>query len=188
MIDAHHHVWDLSVRDQDWITGPELAPLRRNFGIEDLPAETNGVTATVLVQTVTAAEETPELLALAAGHHLVAAVVGWTDLTAPSAADDLAALRALPNVTCKLSGLVTEADRATWTVADLRPYAEVVLEAFGPDRVMFGSDWPVCLLAAPYGKVVETAGALLAGLSADERAQVFGGVAARVYGIGRAAG
>lgn len=61
IVDAHHHVWDLSVRDQDWITGPELAPLRRNFSLADLTpqARAAGVTATVLVQTVTAAEETP---------------------------------------------------------------------------------------------------------------------------------
>jgi L-fuconolactonase len=56
-------------------------------------------------------------------------------------------LAAEPNVVCKLSGMVTEAHWETWTVADLRPYAEVALEAFGPDRLMFGSDWPVCLLA-----------------------------------------
>lgn len=61
IIDAHHHVWDLSVRDQDWITGPELAPLRRNFELDELApqARAAGVDATVLVQTVTVAEETP---------------------------------------------------------------------------------------------------------------------------------
>lgn len=276
MIDAHHHVWDLSVRDQDWITGPELAPLRRNFGIEDLPAAASGVAATVLVQTIAVPEETPEFLALAEAHDLIAAVVGWTDLTAPSAADDLDALRAVPggrylrgirhqvqgeadprwlcrddvrrglaavgraglvyelltlphqlpaaietvaalpdlafvldhcskppvasgvlepwaalvrelaarpNVTCKLSGLLTEADWDGWAAADLRPYVDVVLEAFGPERVMFGSDWPVCLLAAPYESVLETTRSLTAHLSEAEREEVFGGVAARVYGI-----
>lgn len=85
------------------------------------------------------------------------------------------------NVFCKLSGMVTEADWASWTVAQLRPYAATVLEAFGPSRVMFGSDWPVCLLAASYDQVVAAAEALLSGLSPDERDQVFGGVAAAVY-------
>jgi len=55
-------------------------------------------------------------------------------------------------VVVKLSGLVTEADHGGWTPADIRPYAEQVLAAFGPDRTMFGSDWPVCLLAAEYGR------------------------------------
>jgi L-fuconolactonase len=85
-----------------------------------------------------------------------------------------------PNVFCKLSGLVTEAGSG-WTASDLRPYAAVVLDAFGPHRVMFGSDWPVCLLAASYPQVVATAEELTTALSADERADVFGGTAARAY-------
>ncbi|MEU2928001.1 amidohydrolase family protein [Streptomyces sp. NPDC007251] len=277
-VDAHHHVWDLSVRDQDWIKGPELRPLRRNFSLADLEPEARaaGVDRTVLVQTVTVAEETPEFLALAAGHDLVAGVVGWTDLTRPDIAGELARLRALPggtflkgirhqvqgepdpewllrqdvrrglaavaaaglaydlvvlphqlpacaeaaallphltfvldhlgkppiaageheswasalralaahpNTVAKLSGLVTEADPATWTTADLRPYTDTALEAFGPDRLMFGSDWPVCTLAAPYARVVDAARALTAELSDHERASVFAGTATRVYGL-----
>lgn len=98
VVDAHHHVWDLSVRDQDWIRGPELAPLRRDFTLADLEPEARaaGVAATVLVQTITVPEETPELLELAAGSELVAGVVGWVDLTAPDVADRLAELRAGP--------------------------------------------------------------------------------------------
>lgn len=98
-------------------------------------------------------------------------------------AADLRALAALPNVSCKLSGLVTEADWAQWTVADLRPYAEVVLEAFGPERVMFGSDWPVCTLAASYADVVAAAEELTGRLSEPERFEVFGRTAHRVYGL-----
>ena len=274
LVDAHHHVWDLSVRDQPWIAGPPMAPLRRSFSAAQLAAVARpaGVEATVLVQTVTVAEETPELLALADVDPLIAGVVGWIDLTATDAADALAALRGplvgirhqvqsepdpdwlcrpdvraglravadaglvydlltLPaqlsaaidtvraldelsfvvdhlskppiatgelepwathmralaaheNVACKLSGMVTEADWDAWNIDDLRPYAEVVLAAFGPGRVMFGSDWPVCLLAAPYGDVVEAAAELTAGLSASERAAVFSGTARRVYGLG----
>jgi L-fuconolactonase len=93
-------------------------------------------------------------------------------------------LAAYPNVYCKLSGMVTEADWASWQVGDLRPYAETVLEAFGAGRVMFGSDWPVCLLAAGYGTVVSAAEELCAGLSEGERAEVFGGAARRAYGLG----
>lgn len=86
-----------------------------------------------------------------------------------------------PNVVCKLSGLVTEADRAGWQPADLAPYAAQALSSFGPDRVMFGSDWPVCELAATYQQVVETARTLTAQLSDGERADVFAGTARRAY-------
>ncbi|TDC06743.1 amidohydrolase [Streptomyces sp. 8K308] len=93
----------------------------------------------------------------------------------------LGELAGAPNVYAKLSGLVTEADHAGWTVAALRPYAETALAAFGPGRLMFGSDWPVCLLAASYAEVVAAAEELTAALSPAERAGVFGGVAARAY-------
>jgi L-fuconolactonase len=94
-------------------------------------------------------------------------------------------LAAHENVVCKLSGMVTEAAWETWTVDDLRPYAETVLEAFGPDRVMFGSDWPVCTLAASYGEVVAAAEALI---GPSEREQIFGETARRTYTLTRRAG
>ncbi|TDP95081.1 amidohydrolase family protein [Labedaea rhizosphaerae] len=97
-------------------------------------------------------------------------------------ASDLRALAALPNVSAKLSGLVTEAT-PDWTVEDLRPYVEVAIEAFGPDRLMTGSDWPVCLLAAPYADVLAAADVVIADLSPAERDQVRGGTAQRVYGL-----
>src|SRR5258708_39861689 len=98
VIDAHHHVWDLAVRDQDWITGEQMAPIRRTFTLDDLrsAARAAGVSATVLVQTVTIAAETPEMLAIAAADPLVAGVVGWTDLTSPDISDELARLAACP--------------------------------------------------------------------------------------------
>ncbi|WP_416986480.1 amidohydrolase family protein [Streptomyces sp. T028] len=272
-VDAHHHVWDLSVRDQDWIEAG--SPIRRDFTIADLEpqARAAGVDRTVLVQTVTVAEETPEFLALAAAHELIAGVVGWTDLTRPDVTDELARLRdlpgggylkgirhqvqgepdpgwllrpdvqrglaavaetglahdlvvlphqlpactkaaaalpqltfvldhlgkppiasgglepwasdvralaALPNTVCKLSGLLTQADPASWSVNDLRPYADTVLDAFGPDRLMFGSDWPVSTLAAPYGDVVAVTSALV---SPSEHRQIFESTALRVYDL-----
>jgi len=278
-VDAHHHLWDLSVREQSWMVGSEMDPIRRNFTVDDLAplAAAAGITSTVIVQTVGLPDETPEFLTVAADNELVAGVVGWVDLTSASVADDLAALRggpdgswlkgirhqvhdetdpdwlcradvhrglravseaglaydlltktpnlpaatqtvalhpdlsfvvdhiskppittgklepwasdlrelaSYPNVTCKLSGMVTEASWTSWTVDDLRPYVEVVLTAFGPERVMFGSDWPVCLLAASYDQVVEAAEQLTAGLSPEEREAVFGGTARRVYQLG----
>ena len=85
------------------------------------------------------------------------------------------------NVFCKLSGLVTEADWGGWTDEQLRPYAETVLEAFGPARTMFGSDWPVCLVASEYRRWLETVEHFARGLSRSEQAQLFGGTAARAY-------
>jgi L-fuconolactonase len=276
-IDAHHHVWDLAVRDQPWTA--ELPGLHRSFDIAELRPSllAHGIDATVVVQTITVADETPELLALAAREPLVGGVVGWVDLTAPDVADrlaalgsqpggsrlvgirhqvqgepdprwlcrddvrrglaavararlvydllvvppqlpaavetvaalpeltfvldhagkpaiasgslapwrsDIRALAALPNVAVKLSGLVTEADHATWTVDQLRPYARTVLDAFGADRVMFGSDWPVCLLAGSYDDVIAAAEVLTGRLDATEQAAVFGRTAERWYRIG----
>jgi L-fuconolactonase len=270
-IDAHHHVWNLGVRDQPWLIA--LPSLRRSFAIEELRPSLlrHRIDATVLVQTIPIPEETPELLDLAESDPQVAGVVGWVELTAPDVADRLAELElasnalvgirhpvqdepdpgyldrrevrrgiaavgaaglaydllvrptqlpaavaaaralpevrfvldhggkpsiataalapwqdqihelaACPNVSVKLSGLVTEA-AADWTLESLRPYATVMLEAFGARRVMFGSDWPVCLLAATYDEVIGAANDLTEQLSPDERAEVFGGSAARWY-------
>jgi L-fuconolactonase len=90
---------------------------------------------------------------------------------------------ACPNVYCKLSGLVTEADWQRWTVADLKPYVQAALELFGPERCMFGSDWPVCELAATYEQVYQALVDALGPLSAGERDAIFGGTAARFYGL-----
>lgn len=93
----------------------------------------------------------------------------------------LSLLAAAPNVACKLSGLVTEADWADWSDVDIEPYARRVFEVFGPDRVLFGSDWPVCELAADYGRVFALAQRLCAGLGEADRAKVFGTSARRWY-------
>jgi L-fuconolactonase len=87
------------------------------------------------------------------------------------------------NVCCKVSGLVTEADWTAWRPDDLRPYLDVVFEAFGADRLMFGSDWPVCLVAARYSRVVELIAHYVEHLSPWDRESVFGGTAMRVYGL-----
>jgi L-fuconolactonase len=96
---------------------------------------------------------------------------------------DLQALAALPNMWCKLSGLVTEAEWKAWTADQLSPYLDAALNAFGPARVMMGSDWPVCLLAASYADVVGLIEDAVAEYSADEREQILGGNAARFYKV-----
>jgi L-fucono-1,5-lactonase len=88
-----------------------------------------------------------------------------------------------PNVWCKLSGLVTEAVWASWRPEHLRPYLDVALDAFGAGRVMFGSDWPVCLVAAAYDHVVASVEELTTTLSDPEREALFGGTAVRFYGL-----
>jgi L-fuconolactonase len=287
IVDSHHHVWDPAAHAQPWLESDEaLAPLRRVFSIADLApqAVTAGVARTVVVQTITEPAETPELLALASASSLVAAVVGWTDLTAAGVADTLDDLRALPggeylagvrhplltepdpgwlaspevgrgmaalaaagltfdlvlhpgqlpgavrtaaslpeltfvldhlgnvdvetgpdvdpawatpfrefaalpNTVCKLSGILSvpgPADSVTpeRSVAHLRPYVDLALECFGPNRLMFGSDWPVCTLGTSYADVVAAAGTLTRNLSEPEQAAIWAGTARSVYQIG----
>ncbi len=260
------------MRAQPWLESDEaLAPLRRRFALADLApqAATAGVTATVVVQTVTEPGETPELLALAAAEPLIGAVVGWTDLTRPTAADQLDSLRALPggrfltgirhplltesspdwlaqpavrrglsavaaagmcfdlvllphqlpavtavaaglpeltfvldhlgnpdveapvdaswaaaltalaalpNTVCKLSGILGMAGRG-----DIRRHVDLALSSFGPGRLMFGSDWPVCTLTASYGSVVAVAAELTASLTQPEAQAILADTASRVY-------
>jgi L-fuconolactonase len=97
-------------------------------------------------------------------------------------ASDLHAIAKNPNVYCKLSGLVTEADWHQWTPADFKPYLDTVFEAFGVDRLMFGSDWPVCLLAADYRQVVALLTDYLRDLPKTDADKIFGLNAARFYG------
>ncbi len=93
----------------------------------------------------------------------------------------LAPLAKFPNIHCKLSGLVTEANWSTWQIDDLRPFVDRALELFGPDRMMFGSDYPVCLLAASYDRVLETFQQILKNLNDAEREKVFSKNAAKFY-------
>jgi L-fuconolactonase len=286
IIDAHHHLWDLSVRAQPFLdSAPALAPLRRTFSLAHLAplAAAAGVSATVVVQTVTEPGETPELLALAGAGGLIAGVVGWADLAAADAGDQLARLAAapggqhlagirhplltepdpgwldrpgvrrglaavaaaglvfdivgrpgqlppairaaaalpglifvldhlgnpdvgqpvagdwaaavrqlaaLPNTVAKVSGILGVpppgpagelAPDDPGRLAHLRPYVDLALDSFGPDRLMFGSDWPVSTIDAPYDSVVAAGRAVLSDLSPAEQAAILSGTARRVY-------
>ena len=96
-------------------------------------------------------------------------------------ADRVSAFAPLANAWCKVSGLVTEADWATWQPATIAPYVDHAVDVFGAGRLLFGSDWPVCLLAASYEGVLGLARESLAHLGDGERAAVFGGNAIEVY-------
>ena len=277
-IDSHHHIWDLSVRDQGWITGETLQPIRRNFSMADLREAIFGsaIDKTVLVQTITDFDETPELLAIADNDELVAGVVGWLQIDAPDAIEHLhqyldlpganylkgirdiaqdhldpnylardasirnvrklgelgitfdlltkvpefpaaiklvrscpdvqfvmdhiskpniskaemqpwrnliSELASLPNVVCKISGLVTEANWNNWEVKDFQPYVDHLIEIFSPSRLMFGSDWPVATLAASYSEVVELAESLTVGLSPSENESFWSKTAIHAYNL-----
>jgi L-fuconolactonase len=98
-------------------------------------------------------------------------------------ATDLKALAAHPNVSCKLSGLVTEADWKAWTPEGVRPYLDEILDAFGPDRLLIGSDWPVCTLAADYGRTMGLVLDYLSRRPAVEQEAVCGGNARRFWNL-----
>ena len=88
-----------------------------------------------------------------------------------------------PHVYCKVSGMVTEADYEAWTPQELKPYFDTVISAFGPKRVMFGSDWPVCLAACEYGRWAELVRGWISELSPAEQERVMGGTAAEAYSL-----
>ncbi|NIJ45888.1 L-fuconolactonase [Wenyingzhuangia heitensis] len=88
-----------------------------------------------------------------------------------------------PNVYCKISGMVTEADYKTWTPEQLEPYLQLVLDSFGTDRIMFGSDWPVCLVAGNYTEIKETITNFIAKLSLPEQSAIMGENAIKFYNL-----
>ncbi len=96
---------------------------------------------------------------------------------------DFRAAARCENIHCKLSGMVTEADWKNWKPSDLKPYIDIALDAFGPSRLMYGSDWPVCELAATYEQVYDALTENISALSNSEKEQIFGKTAARFYGI-----
>jgi L-fuconolactonase len=100
-------------------------------------------------------------------------------------ARDLVRLAAYPNVCAKLSGLVTEADWQTWTPADLRPYLDVALDCFGANRLMVGSDWPVCTLAGEYGRVMDVFTSFAEEQAAEDRDAILGGTAMTFWRLER---
>jgi L-fuconolactonase len=277
-IDSHHHVWDLSVREQGWMVGEALNPIKKNFSIDDLRQAITGcgIDKTVVVQTVTNYDETPELLELADTDNLVAGVVGFLKIDAEDAishldsyqslrgfkylvgirdiahdyedvkylskpqviknvqelgkrglvydlltktphmraaidlvkacpntkfvldhiskpyiakgdmqpwADQITELASFENVVVKVSGLFTEADWKNWKKEDFWPYLEHITKSFTPNRMMFGSDWPVCLLAATYKQSIDLVEEFTSKFSESEKNAFWAGTANKAYGL-----
>jgi L-fuconolactonase len=163
------------IADDDWLLGPHLAPLLAAMAANNLVFD-----ALVLPRHV------PRLRQVVPRHPDLQFVLdhfGKPHLATGDIAEwrgDIARLAEHPNVVCKLSGLVTEAAK-DWQVADLRQAVDHALGCFGPERMLWGSDWPVVDLAGGYEKWHAAAETLLADLSTDEKAAIFGGNAARVY-------
>ena len=97
--------------------------------------------------------------------------------------DNFAAAAKCENIHAKLSGMITEADWEDWKPADLKPYVETALDLFGPDRLMYGSDWPVCELAGTYQQQIDGLREVVGGLSESQTAAIFGGTATKFYGL-----
>jgi L-fuconolactonase len=277
-IDSHHHVWDLSVREQGWMVGEALNPIKRNFSINDLRQAITGcgIDKTVVVQTVTNYDETPELLELADTDDLVAGVVGFLKIDSEDAiahldsyqslrgfkylvgirdiahdyedvkylskpqviknvqelgkrglvydlltktphmraaidlvkacpntkfvldhiskpyiakadmqpwTDQITELASFENVVVKVSGLFTEADWKNWKKEDFWPYLEHITKSFTPNRMMFGSDWPVCLLAATYKQSIDLVEEFTSKFSESEKNAFWAATANTAYGL-----
>jgi L-fucono-1,5-lactonase len=163
------------IADDDWLLGPALAPLLSAMARAGLVFD-----ALVLPRHL------PKLLEVIGRHPDLTFVLdhcGKPQLATGEIAiwqRHIALLAEHPNIVCKLSGLVTEAS-PDWQIADLRQAVDHVRACFGPQRMLWGSDWPVVNLAGGYAKWFAAAETLLADLSPDEKADVFGGNAARIY-------
>jgi L-fuconolactonase len=163
------------IPDPEWLAQPSLAPAFEAMIAEQL-----------VFDALLRPRHIAPMLAALARHPTLSVVIDHAakpdlvsgDLTAWKAG--IAALAQYPNTVCKLSGLATEAG-ADWTIETLRPVVKHLLATFGPDRLLWGSDWPVVTLRSDYARWFETAATLLSELSEAEREAVFGGNARRIY-------
>jgi L-fuconolactonase len=163
-------------KDPEWLGKKDVRPGIAAVG-------TAGLAYDILVRT----RELPAALALVKAlpdMRFVIDHIAKPPIASGATSDWAAVLRPLawcPNVFVKLSGLVTEADWKRWTVRDITPYVQRVLAWFGPERCVFGSDWPVCLVAASYAKVIDVCGQAIGDLAASDRERIFGGNAIELY-------
>jgi len=171
---VHHEV------DPDWIVRPSVADGLALLERLGLPFDVVGVFPNHLRHVPALADRYPRLTLVI--DHLANPPIrgqGWRVWR-----EQLQSAAQRPNVVAKVSGLDTAAGPG-WTVDELRPSVEAAIDAFGPDRLMFGSDWPVCRMVGSFGAVASAAERLLGALSPDEQARVFGGTAVQVYRLSR---
>ncbi|MDA8747367.1 amidohydrolase family protein [Litoreibacter sp.] len=165
------------IPDPNWMLRPDLTPTFEALMAQDLTFDA-----------LTLPHHLPNLLTLLERHPNMRTVIdhGSKPLIADGImegwAKDMTRLASQTDAYCKLSGLVTEA-ALNWSLEDLKPYTNHLLDCFGPDRLIWGSDWPVCTLATSYGKWVEISSALLDGLAETEIAAIMGGNAIKAYGL-----
>ncbi|WP_372570295.1 amidohydrolase family protein [Ruegeria jejuensis] len=163
------------IADPDWMLRDDLAPAFKALIAQDLTLDA-----------LTLPQHLPRLRRLLERHQDMCVVIDHgskpaiRDGSFSEWARDIAALASETSAYCKLSGLVTEA-APDWTPDALKPYVDHLLRSFGPERLIWGSDWPVCTLACSYARWVETTDALIADLSTSERAAILGGNALRAY-------
>jgi L-fuconolactonase len=161
---------------EDWLVQPSVRK-----GLQTLAS--HKVTYDLLVHTrhlrhvKTVAESCPELSLVV--DHMAKPPIASGEIS--EWLGELKAVAMFPNVYCKLSGLVTEANHSAWKLDDLRPFVDSALELFGPTRLLFGSDYPVCLLAASYDQVLDSFRELLKELNDDERSRIFSKNAVEFY-------
>ncbi len=162
--------------DDDWLVRPDTIRGLREIAARDLAYDML-VRPRHMKHVPTVAESVPGLRMVI--DHIAKPLVKQ-QITAPWDAL-MKEIAEIPDIHCKVSGMVTEADHSSWTVSDLMPYVSHVREVFGIERLMFGSDWPVCLFAASYKRVVDAAIEAIGPTTDEERAGFMGGNATRFY-------
>jgi L-fuconolactonase len=162
--------------DTDWLAREDVAQALSELAARGIPYDLL-LRPQHLRHVALIAEQNPDLMMVV--DHIAKPLI--TEGLIDDWAKDIRAIASIPSVSCKLSGMVTEADWEAWTSTDLKPYVDTVVDAFGFSRLMFGSDWPVCELAADYGGVQEALRECVGKISDAEEADLFGGTAARFY-------
>lgn len=162
----------------DFLSRPEIIrgikELRRHGFTYDILIKPDQMQAAI--ELVKACPDQPFVLDHIAKPYIKAGeMAGWRE--------DMYRMGEMENLYCKISGVITEADWQHWTASQIYPYFDVALEAFGAKRLLFGSDWPVCLVAGSYKQVVDLAANYVQSLSLDEQAAFWGGNANRFYGL-----
>jgi L-fuconolactonase len=168
-------------QDPDWLLQDMVIEGLKLLAERDLVFEVVAVFPNHLKHVPAVAEKVPNLRLVI--DHLAKPPI--KDKVMGDWAEQFAAAAEYPNVYAKISGLNTAADWESWTAADLGPYVDFAFEKFGADRLMFGSDWPVCVLAGDYAKVWTETNHALAGYSQDEIDAVLGGTAEKFYRLAK---